>query len=331
MIFLVKRHSIDLKGDRMKRIIIISLVLVLVSWLPNMSQAETTAEKLGYPADARLLIIHADDIGMCHSANIASIEALEKGIVTSGSIMVPCPWFLEIAQYSREHPEIDLGLHLTLTAEWKKYRWRPLAKLSLVPNLLDTEGYMHHGVAAVAQKASPEEIKAEIRAQIDHALANGLKPSHLDSHMGTIYARPDYIKVAIELSEEYDIPFMMFRATPQIIEMAGDRFDKEMSEMFDRRGYPLLDGLYTLSNRPIDQFEDGYKEIIKNLPPGVHELIIHINDDSPEVQNITNSWRARVEDFTVFTSESMRQFIKDQNVHLISWKDLRKIWDKRVK
>ncbi len=169
-------------------IICLILGLVLAGAMSVKAQGQNTAERLGYPADARLLIIHADDTGMCHSANLASIDALKKGIVTSGSIMVPCPWFMEIADYAREHPEIDLGLHLTHTSEWKSYRWRPLALSSLVPGLIDAEGYMHSHVGSVVRSSNAKEIEAEIRAQIEFALQNGVKPTHLDSHMGTLYA-----------------------------------------------------------------------------------------------------------------------------------------------
>ncbi len=147
------------------RLSIIGCLLMVIFCVST--QAETVAEKLGYPADAKLVIIHGDDVGMCHSANTSAADALEKGIVTSGSIMVPCPWFLEAAEYCRKNPETDLGIHLTLTSEWKHYRWRPVAALPLVKGLIDAEGFMHHGVRSVYSNASVKEAEAEIRAQIE--------------------------------------------------------------------------------------------------------------------------------------------------------------------
>lgn len=313
----------------MPRLINVLLVGALMNGTSIHTYSETTAEKLGYPSDAKLLIIHADDIGMCHSANVASMDALTKGIVTSGSIMVPCPWFLEIAQFSQEHPDIDLGLHLTLTAEWRRYRWRPLAPVSTVANLLDPEGYMFRDVRSVASNASAEEIKTELRAQIEFALAHGIKPTHLDSHMGTIYARPDYVRAAIELSEEYDIPFMLFRATPQIIEMTGDRFDHELSAAMDRRDVPLLDGLYSIKDTSPDESRQFYRQVIQSLQPGVNELIIHLAVESDEIKAITNSWRQRVFDYQIFTDPKMREWIEAQGVILIGWDDLLPLWKQR--
>ena len=153
---------------------------------------QTTAQKLGYGPNDKLIIVHADDIGMSHSVNTASIEAFKHNMVTSGSIMVPCPWFPEIADYAKQHPELDLGIHLTLTSEWKYLRWRPVAPIDKVPGLLDEQGFMWKSERQTAMQATPQEIETELRAQIDRALAFGIKPTHLDTHMGTLYTRQDF-------------------------------------------------------------------------------------------------------------------------------------------
>lgn len=308
------------------------LILILTMTLtPIATQAQTTAELLGYPADAKLLIIHGDDIGMCHSHNVAAIDALEKGIVTSGSIMVPCPWLLEIAEYAKAKPDADLGLHLTLTSEWKRYRWRPLAALPLVKGLIDAEGYIHHDVESTVRNAKPEEVEAELRAQIEHALASGIKPTHMDSHMGTIYADTRFVKVALNLSEEYDIPFMFFHPTPSVMQMAEGRFDHDIYNELKKRNVPMLDGLYSIHDTPVERAEPFYKNLIRNLQPGVSELILHLAVPGDEIKAITGSHRQRAEDYRLFTSESMRQFIKEQGVNLIGWKDLKPLWDKRIR
>ena len=165
--------------------IAISISIVLLATLSNGALVEE-------PSAEKLLIIHADDVGMCHSVNEATILALEGGIVTSGSIMVPCPWFLEIAEYCRENPEADLGIHITLTSEWKHYRWRPVSSINKVPGLIDEEGYLWHSEEDVAKHASPAEVEIEIRAQVQRAIDFGIKPTHIDTHMGTVYETPEF-------------------------------------------------------------------------------------------------------------------------------------------
>ena len=311
------------------RWMVVSL-MVLLSGIDG--RAQTVAERLGYPADARLLILHGDDIGMCHSANTSAIDALQKGIVTCGSIMVPCPWFLEIASYAGQHPEADLGLHLTLTSEWKFYRWRPLAAQSLVKGLIDSEGFMHHAVSEVNQNASPQEVEAELRAQITVALQHGIKPTHLDSHMGTIYYNPGYLPVAMKLSEEYDIPLMLFRASPEILKELGEKQQEQytvLSQQLEQRGIPLIDALPSLKETPVDQYEEGYKELIAGLKPGVSEIILHLADESREYEAITGSYPRRLAEYRLFTRPAMKEYIEKQGIHLIGWKDLLPLWKQR--
>src|SRR6266487_5688626 len=175
---------------------VIAVVIVLSSSAPAQTNTptpssqvatRTLAERLGYSPDAKLLIVHADDLGAAHSVDIASIKAFEGGLVNSGSIMIPCPWLSEIAAYARSHPEADLGLHLTLTSEWTSYRWGPVLSRDRVSSLLDHNSYFYLTESEAASHANAREVEAEIRAQIDRARAFGIKPTHLDSHMGTLY------------------------------------------------------------------------------------------------------------------------------------------------
>src|SRR5687768_12006397 len=154
-------------------IIAAALALAVPAQAPPSSRS--LAERLGYPANAKLLIVHADDLGMAHSVNAASIRGLESGLVNSASIMVPCPWFPEIAEYARKNPQADLGLHLTLTSEWTDFRWGPV--LRNVPSLLDPSGYLYKTEDVAAQNIDPREAEAEIRAQITRAREFGINPT----------------------------------------------------------------------------------------------------------------------------------------------------------
>src|SRR5450432_813456 len=170
----------------MRKLHILSLLVPLIaSTLP--AQMKTVAERLGYPADSKLLIVHADDLAVAHSVDAASFDALDKGAVTSASIMVPCPWIAEVAAYAKTHPDADLGLHLTLNSEWKTYRWGSVESADKVPSLLDPAGTLWSTTEQVATNAKPAEAEQEIRAQVERALAMGIHPTHLDTHMGTLF------------------------------------------------------------------------------------------------------------------------------------------------
>src|SRR3989441_1489064 len=175
----------------------------------SQSETKTLVERLGYPREAKLLIVHADDLGAAHSINTASIKALESGLVSSASIMVPCPWLSEIAAYARSHPEADLGLHLTLTSEWSLYRWGPVLGKEHVPSLLDSSGYLYPLENEAAAHVDIKEAEAEIRAQIARAQALGIQPTHLDSHMGTLYQSKALFEMLVRVARENKLPFRL--------------------------------------------------------------------------------------------------------------------------
>src|SRR6267378_983818 len=172
---------------KQKRIAFLSLFLLAIAVQGASAQdtQKSLAEKLGFPRDAKLLIVHADDVGVTHSVNAATIQALESGLVNSASLMVPCPWFPEIADYAKSHPAADFGLHLTLTSERVYYRWGPVASKDKVPSLVDQNGYFHHDWSPETH-IDPKEVEIEIRAQVARAFAMGVKPTHLDSHQNRL-------------------------------------------------------------------------------------------------------------------------------------------------
>lgn len=306
------------------------LCLVLVTTMAALTSAQTTtAEQLGYGPNDKVLMVHADDIGMSHSVNVATIEAFKKGMVTSGSIMVPCPWFPEIADYARQHPELDLGLHLTLTSEWKYLRWRPVASPEKVKGLLDAEGYMWRSERDTAKNATPQEIETEVRAQIERALAFGIKPTHLDTHMGTLYTRKDFFDVYTKLGKEYGIPVMVMRPTLEAIQygkLTGSPITEDVLKKVEADGFAMLDYLVTgVSGKNPAERKEAYKTFLRNLKPGVTMLIVHLGMDDPELKATTGSWQQRYGDFLAFTDPEIEALIKELGIKLTTWREMGKV------
>ena len=294
------------------------LVFLAAANLPG--QTKTVAERLGYPADSRLLIVHADDLAVAHSVDSASFEALDKNAVTSASIMVPCPWLTEVGAYARNHPDADLGLHLTLTSEWKIYRWGPVASKDKVASLLDPAGYLWSEVAPAARSIKPEEAEREIRAQVEQAMAAGIHPTHLDTHMGTLLATPELFAVFVKVAHEYKLPFLAPR------QIAGGPLHAALAE-----NDVLLDAV-VIANPTVhaDAWKDFYAEAIKNLKPGLTEMIVHLGHDDAELQAVTvdhpdygAAWRQR--DYNLVTSAEFKKVLQDSGVILVKWKDLQKL------
>ena len=289
---------------------------------PSQSETKTLAERLGYPRDAKLLIVHADDLGVAHSVNSASIKALESGLVSSASIMIPCPWLPEIAAYARAHPEADLGLHLTLTSEWSLYRWGPVLGKERVPSLLDSSGYLYPLEREAAAHMDIQEAEAEIRAQIARGKALGIQPTHLDSHMGTLYQSKALFEMLVRVASENKLPFRLsqesFTRSPFMPSLLGP-------------GDVVLDRIISIEPTvaPAD-WSKFYAEEIKNLKPGVTCMIVHLAFADDEMKGVTfghpnwgAEWRQR--DFDFVTSDAFRKLLKENNVKLITWREVGKL------
>jgi predicted glycoside hydrolase/deacetylase ChbG (UPF0249 family) len=297
-------------------------ILYFFCVLPNsFAQSKTIAERLGYPRDSKLLIIHADDLAVAHSEDAASFDALDKGAVTSASIMIPCPWLTEVADYAKAHPDADLGLHLTLTSEWKTYRWGPVESKDKVPSLLDPLGYLWPDTPTSAGSLKTDEAEREIRAQIERANAMGIHPTHLDSHMGTLFSRPDLFAVYVKVAHEYKLPFLAFIApnTPPAL-----------STLLSDKDVILNSVLIANPSVRAADWKTFYANAIQNLKPGVTELIVHLGHDDAELQAVTvdhadygAAWRQR--DYDVITSPEFKKALEENHIILIQWKDLKKL------
>jgi predicted glycoside hydrolase/deacetylase ChbG (UPF0249 family) len=304
----------ELPMHQLLRVLVV--LLLAASTLPG--QTRTIAERLGHPADAKLLIIHADDLAVAHSVNAASFDALEKGAVSSASIMVPTPWIAEVAAYARTHPNADLGLHLTLTSEWETYRWGSVAPADNVPTLLDSAGTLPREVKPVAATAKALEVERELRAQIERALALGIRPTHLDSHMGTLFATPELLATYVKVAHDYRLPFLAFRGDPRIAPQPP-LSEKDI----------LLDALIMANPEvPRDQWKAFYLKSIANIKPGLTEMIVHLGRDDSELRAVMvdheaygSAWRQR--DYDVVTSPEFKKALQDNHVVVVTWKQLR--------
>ncbi len=287
----------------------------------------TWAEKLGYPRGAKVIMLHADDAGMCDEANIAIKELLEENYIQSTALMAPCPAAIDLIKWAIDHPDLDVGMHLTLTSEWKTYRWGPLTDPADVPGLIDPEGMFWHEVPQVVQHASAEEIEMEIRAQIDLAISMGYRPDHIDTHMGTLYGHADYMEKFFLVAEEYGIP-------ANVIDLS----DPSVADRFRKEGYPIDDNVIAMINNyslpKLDNFTsapggntykekiENFKNLVKVLPPGLTEIIFHPSVESENLKTITNSWQQRVWEAQMFSDLELIGFFEEEGIIFTNWKEI---------
>ncbi len=279
----------------------------------------TLAERLGHPRDTKLLILHADDLGVAHSVNVASLDALDRGVISSASVMIPTPWVTEVAAYARAHPDADLGLHLTLTSEWKTYRWGSVASANDVRSLLDADGTFPPETDVVAARARVDEVERELRAQVDRALALGIKPTHLDSHMGALFTTPALMATYVKVARHYGLPFFAVKGPASA---APPAMQSETDVLLDR---VIIAG----PEVPRDRWAQFYVDAVAALKPGLTEMIVHLGRDDAELQAVTvdhepygSAWRER--DAQVLASAAFRKALADNHVVVVTWRELAK-------
>jgi hypothetical protein len=251
--------------------------------------------------------------------NAASFDALDKGAISSASVMMPTPWVTEVAAYAKAHPDADIGIHLTLTSEWKTFRWGSVAPSDRVPSLLGADGTFPNETGPVATKAKAAEVEREIRAQIDRALALGIRPTHVDSHMGALFTTPELIATYVRVARDYKLPFLAIR-DPRLVP-AGLLSDKDV----------VLDAIVMAGDQvPREQWKKYYLDAIAGLKPGLTEMIVHLGHDDAELQAVCvdhdafgSAWRQR--DYELVTGPEFKQALKDHGVTLVTWRALQKI------
>lgn len=283
-------------------------------------------QRLGYGAGDRVLIVHADDIGMCQATLPAIADLFDFGLVTSAAVMVPCPWFPQAAALLRERPGADVGVHLTLNCEWTSYRWGPIASREPATGLLDEQGYLHQWPPATVERAEVAAVAAEIEAQVQRALAAGIDPTHADAHMGTVM-NPRFLAEYVRLAERHRLPPMLHADVSRqgllpVDAAAASEYARLTGEL-SARGVPLFDDIRML---PLDDPDDhvGYfKRLVDDLRPGLTMLILHPSVDTPELRAIAPDWRCRVANYQACLSAELRDYVRAAGVRLIGYRPLR--------
>ncbi|SOD97377.1 polysaccharide deacetylase family protein [Spirosoma fluviale] len=322
------------------KLALLSVIFILLTLLTSNAQTETYAEKLGFPKGKKVVIFHVDDAGMSYESNVGTINAMDKGIASSTSVMMPCGWVPHFFEYVKKHPTADVGVHLTLTSEWNGYRWCPLVGREKAPGLYDEQGAFWHSVEQVVQHASADEVEAEIRAQLARYRAFGVQPTHMDSHMGTLF-EPKFItryaKVAIE--EKIPVLFpaghatLIFKANnvPAPMQQLAQQVGKQLWDA----GLPVMDDLdgtsygWTLpAGTPVtDATIQKYKtqkfiELLKSTKPGLTYIIMHCTAPSPTFDQISGSGQSRNGDMLAMMDPTLKAFVDKEGIIITTWREL---------
>jgi predicted glycoside hydrolase/deacetylase ChbG (UPF0249 family) len=287
-------------------------------------------KKLGFSPKDRVIIIHTDDIGMCQASVDAFADMVPAGIISSGAVMVPCPWFPAAAEYCRNHPGTDMGVHITLTAEWKTYRWGPISTREPASGLMDEEGFFYHRSDQAQEHADPMAAAVEMKTQLLRALQAGVDVSHIDTHMGTV-AHPKLSQAYIQLALENRIPGMMLRLDENGWRQFG--FDPQGAAQaaknikdLESNGLPLFDRYIGM---PLEDFgKDRMNkalQILGDIPSGLTHFILHPSKNTPELQVITDTWSSRVADYETFKDERLLKEIKKMGIQVIGYRSLRNL------
>ena len=292
--------------------------------------ANPLLKRLGLSANDRVVIFHADDIGMCHSSYAAYVDLVDDGLFSSAATMVPCGWFPATAVFCRENQStkaIDMGVHVTLTSEWDNFRWRPVAPISADSGLVDDEGYLFRNCEPVQTQAEVEAVHQEITAQVERALAAGIDVTHMDSHMGCVF-HPRLLLTYLQIAQQFQLPALMLRPTisDELIHMFSQveaEWMVQQASALEAAQFPLFD---SIAGMPLDRHEnrlEDAKQILGELPAGVHYVLAHPSVDTPELRAIAPDWRSRVGDYDLFMSEAWRQEVESSGVTVVGWRQLR--------
>jgi chitin disaccharide deacetylase len=317
------------------------IIVIFLQVFSNGSAQEITyAEKLGFPKGAKVLILHVDDVGMSWDSNEGAVNAIDKGVATSLSVMMPCSWVPGFIHYLKDHPKVDAGLHLTLTSEWNDYRWGPLSGKPSVPGLVDQEGAMWHSVADVVKNATADEVNQEIKAQLERARSAGFEPTHIDSHMGTLFATPEFMQLYLKLGIDNKIPVMFPGGHATMIMKQRNSTPEVRAQMTAtgtmlwNAGLPVLDDLHNVSygfeyekantDAELQKVSTkNYIETIRELKPGLTMVIMHCTQASDVFPKISDSGKTRKGDMLAMMDPEFKKFLEKEKIILTTWREVK--------
>jgi chitin disaccharide deacetylase len=287
--------------------------------------------RLGFAHDARVVVLHADDIGMCQATNVAYARALDFGVLSSAATMTPCPWFSGLARFCRERGgdgRVDMGVHLTLNCEWSDYRWGPTSAPVVTGGLVAADGAMHRRALDVVASADLAALERELRAQVERALAQGIDVTHVDTHMLTLW-HPRFLEAYVRVAFDFGVPLFLLRRAEAMLDAA--RVDalalaesQALVDAAQARGMVLFDAVHVLPlNQPSDRIGE-MRRLLANVQPGtLTNILIHPAVDTPELRAIAPDWACRVADSDLFTSEALREAVTESGVQVIGFRALR--------
>ena len=286
----------------------------------DVNQLHNLSELLGYKKNDKLLIIHADDLGLSSSVNQASFDALNNKYVNSASVMIPAPNTIEVADYFNENPDIDLGLHLTFTSEWKDYKWHGISQKDSISSLINSNGNFYEKKKDVIKNANPEHIRKELQAQIEYAISIGIKPTHLDSHEGVLFFSPEFFKIYLEVSEKNRLPVFV----PKLL---AAHFNDDFPQP---KNLVVVKMYMADKNISFENWAGYYDSILNNLEPGLNEMIVHLGIDNNEMKKITSNriafgskWRNL--DYNIVSSPEFKASLIKNNIKLVTWREIKDI------
>ena len=286
----------------------------------DVNQFNNLSELLGFKKNDKLLIIHADDLGLSNSVNQASFEALNKKYVNSASVMIPAPNSKEVADYFKENSNIDLGLHLTFTSEWKNYKWHGISHNDSISSLINSKGNFYEKKKEIIKNSNPQDIRKELQAQIDYAISIGIKPTHLDSHEGVLFFSPEFFKIYLEVSEKNRLPVFV----PKLL---APHFNNDFPQP---KNLVVVKMYMADKNLSFDKWPEYYESILNSLDPGLNEMIVHLGIDNNEMKKITSNriafgskWRNL--DYNVVSSPEFKASLIKNDIKLVTWREIKEI------
>ena len=302
-------------------------VSFMPEWVKENNLGETNAERLGFPKGKKVILLHMDDLGMSSEANDAGKYYIENDYILSGAVMMPCEYASQFVKWVREVPKADIGVHLTHTSEWKTWRWTPVADHSKVPRLIDPEGMIWRSVMETVFNASAEEIEIETRAQINKMIDLGYMPTHIDTHMGTLYGSASFLKVLLDIAEEYKIPAnaidLSNSSVAAFYKSEGYPVGKEVIDMLNKYNLPQLDNFGSVpKGDSYENVKSNFFSYVNSLEPGLTEIIFHPSFETENMKSITGSWQQRAWEAEMFSDSEVINFLQENDIIITTWREI---------